>query len=152
LAAALVVSCGEPTPGPASPSTDLEADGTAPGATTTSTTLAIRGETIPSTTMPAAVTGEVPADLLHEVIGNATARSGVPEGEITVVRGESVVWPDGSLGCPEPDQVYTQANVDGYWIVLTAAGKDYDYRATGSGFFKLCGPVLPLLPRPRGSP
>jgi hypothetical protein len=104
-------------------------------------------ETIPGTTIPAGVTGDVPQDLLSAVIADAADRTGVAPQEIVVVRGEAVVWPDGSLGCPIPGEVYTQATVDGFWIVLSAAGSDHDYRATAAGYFKLCeGGGLPSPP------
>ena len=32
---------------------------------------------------------------------------------------------------------YTQALVDGYQVIVSAGGKEYDYRA-GSGGFRLC--------------
>lgn len=84
------------------------------------------------------VTGEVPAGLLAEIIADAVTRSGVDEAAIVVVRGESVTWSDGSLGCPQPGMNYTQALVPGYWVVLDAAGTEYDYRASARGFFTLC--------------
>ena len=40
---------------------------------------------------------------------------------------ELVTWPDASLGCPQPDEVYTQALVDGYRIVLAAEGQEFTY-------------------------
>lgn len=86
----------------------------------------------------APVTGEVPADLLAAILADAADRSGLDAAEIEELRAESTTWPDGSLGCPEPGQVYTQALVDGYHIVLDAAGDELDYRATTSGSFQLC--------------
>jgi hypothetical protein len=56
------------------------------------------------------------------------------------VRAESVVWSDGSLGCPEPGMEYTQALVNGYWVIVEAAGKKYDFRVGGGGSFRLCPP------------
>ena len=84
------------------------------------------------------VTGDVPEDLLKAILADAAERTGLPTEAFTVVRGEAVTWTDGSLGCPQPDMVYTQAPVDGYWIVLEAGDKDLDYRAAEGGFFSLC--------------
>ena len=84
------------------------------------------------------VTGEVPAALLAEIVADAALRSGVAEADIMVVRGESVTWSDGSLGCPQPGMNYTQALVPGYWVVLDADGTEYDYRASARGTFTLC--------------
>src|SRR5690606_11134646 len=55
-----------------------------------------------------AVTGEVPAGILDRIVADAAVRAGTDPAEITVIRGESVTWPDGSLGCPEPGMMYTQ--------------------------------------------
>jgi hypothetical protein len=45
--------------------------------------------------------------------------------EVTTVR--AVTWPDGSMGCPEPGQMYTQALVDGAYIELAHDGDAYAY-------------------------
>ena len=50
------------------------------------------------------------------------------EVECTVVRDEAVLWTDGSLGCPRPGVMYTQAEVPGYWVELEIAGRRFDYR------------------------
>lgn len=86
----------------------------------------------------APVTGEVPADLLGEILTDAIDRTGVPASEIEIARAEETTWPDGALGCPEPGQVYTQALVDGFQVVVEAAGERLDYRATANGSFRLC--------------
>lgn len=51
------------------------------------------------------------------------AQLDLPVRRIRVIDVQAVVWPDGSLGCPQPDQMYTQALVNGYRIVLEAAGE-----------------------------
>jgi hypothetical protein len=90
------------------------------------------------------VIGEVPQELLDEIIAGLAARVGVERAAVRVIRAEQVVWPDGSLGCPQPGMVYTQALVDGYHVVLEHGGKSYDYRATSSGSFFLCENSLNL--------
>ena len=60
--------------------------------------------------------------------------------QLVIVRAESVVWNDGSLGCPEPGILYTQALVNGYWVVIDAAGQKYDFRVGSGGSFRLCPP------------
>ncbi len=39
-----------------------------------------------------------------------------------------VVWPNGSLGCPDPVQLYSAAQVPGYVIVLHYGRHDYLYQ------------------------
>jgi hypothetical protein len=87
----------------------------------------------------AAVTGEVPADLLQAVVADLARQEGLATADIEVERAEEAIWPDGALGCPRPDELYTHAEVPGYWIVLRAAGKQYDYRASARGQFRRCG-------------
>ncbi|MCL1692878.1 MAG: hypothetical protein M3096_04265 [Actinomycetia bacterium] len=60
---------------------------------------------------------------------------------IVVVSAESVVWPDGSLGCPIPDMRYTQVQVDGAKIVLSVDGSLYNYHSGGSRDPFLCVPA-----------
>ena len=47
-------------------------------------------------------------------------------------------WSDGSLGCPEPGMMYTQALVDGYQVIVEANGTQLDYRGSGPGQFRVC--------------
>lgn len=142
----LAAACGTTPPdGVTGPSPD-------PAATSPSRTVGERAVpsrmptpfTLPPTGAP--VTGEVPPDVLASVVADAASRAGTAEADVVVVRGESVTWSDGSLGCPQPGMSYTQAITPGYWVVLDVAGTEYDYRATARGSFVLCegggGPPL----------
>jgi hypothetical protein len=42
-----------------------------------------------------------------------------------IVSVESVLWPDTSLGCPQPGQFYAQVTVEGYRLVVEHAGCKY---------------------------
>lgn len=57
------------------------------------------------------------------------ARLGIDETQIEVVRREAVVWRDGSLGCPQPGEMYTQALVEGTYLELQADGTIYAYHS-----------------------
>lgn len=83
------------------------------------------------------VTGEVPAELMDAILSDAASRS-TTRAAISVIRAQAVTWSDGSLGCPAKGMSYTQALVDGYWVVLDAGGQQLDYRASKSGSFKFC--------------
>ena len=85
----------------------------------------------PADTTPAIV-GEVPDGILSAILQDAEERVG-GEPDFTVLRSEAVVWSDGALGCPEPGQSYTQALVDGYWVVLQVGDVQLDYRVTERG-------------------
>ena len=60
-------------------------------------------------------------------------RAQVALADIKLVGAEETVWPDGSLGCPEPGKMYTMALVPGYRIVLHAGEKDYEYHTNRTG-------------------
>lgn len=42
-------------------------------------------------------------------------------------------YPDASLGCPQPDQMYAQVVTEGYLFLFTYRGQTYDYRAPVDG-------------------
>ena len=121
------------------PTEDEDSEPTATGDDTTEPSDSIRVplEAPPSTVTPPAV-GNVPDSLLQAVIADAADRSGSAESALEVVRAQAVTWNDGSLGCPSPGQMYTQALVSGYWIVVEIDEREYDYRASLEGYFKLC--------------
>lgn len=78
-------------------------------------------------------------------IADAAQRTSLDEGDIELVELSMVTWPDGALGCPEPDTMYTQALVDGYRIVLDADGSQLVYHgAVGEDPFLCEDPQAPL--------
>ncbi len=80
-------------------------------------------------------------DLVAIAVADLAGRLGVPSEQIAVVSAESIVWPDGSLGCPQPDMSYTQVQVDGSKIVLSVDGGTYSYHSGGSRDPFLCVPT-----------
>jgi len=86
------------------------------------------------------VKGQVPQTILESILQEAAALAKVARDQLVIVRAESVVWNDGSLGCPEPGMMYTQALVNGYWVMIEAAGQKYDFRVGSGGSFRLCPP------------
>lgn len=62
-------------------------------------------------------------------INDLAERFGADAEAITVVLIEEVTWRDGSLGCPQPGMLYTQALVEGARIVLEYDGVSYDYHS-----------------------
>jgi len=81
------------------------------------------------------------ADLVALASADLAERLTVTLDEIAVVSAESVVWPDGSLGCPVPDMRYTQVQVDGAKIVLSVDGGLYNYHSGGNRSPFLCIPT-----------
>ena len=82
----------------------------------------------------------VPQGILESVLKEAAALANVTREQLVILRAEPVIWNDGSLGCPEPGMMYTQALVNGYWVMIDAAGEKYDFRIGGGGNFRLCPP------------
>jgi hypothetical protein len=80
----------------------------------------------------------VPPKILQSILEETATLANVPSEKLTIIRAESVVWNDGSLGCPEPGMMYTQALVNGYWVVIDAGGRTYDFRVDAGGRFHLC--------------
>ena len=66
--------------------------------------------------------------------------------QIIVVEAELVVWPDASLGCPQPDMIYTQVPVDGTLISLSVANQVYEYHGGGWTDPFLCEGVIKTKP------
>ena len=100
---------------------------------------------VPTTEPP--VVGEIPADLMARLTDDAQKRAGVAAESIVTLRAEAVTWNDGSLGCPQPGMFYTQALVDGYWVILQVGDVVYDYRTSGTAYFVLCEQPS-IAPRP----
>lgn len=82
--------------------------------------------------------GELPADLLNAIILDLAKQERLRPEDIRLLREEAVTWPNGALGCPGPGEMYTQAEVPGYRVVLESAGHEYDYRAARTGYFRRC--------------
>lgn len=102
-------------------------------------------ETVPTTeTMP--VVEDVPEEIMTAVFADLMAETAVTQESISVIQAEAVVWNDGSLGCPQPGEVYTMMPVEGYQIVLEANGRTYDYHAADTGYVVLCEDALPQSP------
>lgn len=112
---------------------------------------------------PAATTPPTPADGslfapgdidagLQPWVDDATtelaARLGVDRGAVSTVSAVLVMWPDPSLGCPEPDRQYATIVTDGAVIELAVDGTVYRFHAGGdSGPFLCERPIAEAPPR-----
>ncbi|MEZ4540639.1 MAG: hypothetical protein R3C43_11760 [Chloroflexota bacterium] len=82
--------------------------------------------------------GEVPQEMFDAVLDDLLANTGGTRADVTLVKAEQVTWNDGSLGCPEPGVMYTQAIIDGYQVVFSVGDTTYDYHLSDRGSFVLC--------------
>jgi hypothetical protein len=83
---------------------------------------------------------QIPNQILEPILKEAAALANVFREQLVIVRAERALWNDGSLGCAQPGCMYTQALVNGYWIIIKAGGQTYDFRADHRGSFILCPP------------
>ena len=86
---------------------------------------------------PQAAASDAPADSISletdpvaaELVALARRRIAqelnLPSQRVQLVEIQAVRWPDSSLGCPAAGQAYTQGEVDGYRMVLSAGDRQY---------------------------
>jgi hypothetical protein len=65
------------------------------------------------------------------------AQPAVDAQTLQLQRIQAETWPTSALGCPDPEQLYTQALTPGFLIVFADATRTYDIHTTGEG-----GPLL----------
>lgn len=92
---------------------------------------------------PGGIAGELPPDLMEEVIQDAALQTGVPEDQIEVMAVHREDWEDGSLGCPEAFEdddptVAERGGSAGWQVFIDADGQELDYRVAEHRFFVLC--------------
>ena len=107
-----------------------------PTPTPTSSTRPPLATTTPGPITPTGTPADVPAARWSAIEDDLVAR-GVA-GEPVLVSAENVTFNDGSLGCAEPGQAYTQAIVEGMRVVVQVDGTAYDYRFGAGDSPKLC--------------
>ena len=88
------------------------------------------------------------SELTEKVLADAAKRSGMDKASLKVESAEAVTWSDGSLGCPEPGMMYTQALVPGYRVKVRAGEVLLDYHAGIRGYFVVCPAGRTAEPRP----
>ncbi len=122
---------GSPAPGSPTPIPTADA-----GRSSFAPTLPLL-ETVPPSAPP--IVGEAPAERLAAVLDDLAGRIGADAAaNAEAIVAEAMTWPDGSLGCRVPGEVYPQVLTPGYRVVLLAAGVDYDYRMAEAGIVRLC--------------
>ncbi len=68
--------------------------------------------------------------------------SDFPPEEVKFLKVERVIWPDTSLGCPEPGKVYAQVLVPGYRIIAEVGGRKVEVHTDLKGRAVICGPIV----------
>lgn len=141
LAACSAAATAAPSGASGSARPSLEAATASPGGSANGPGDSVTRPSFPAVSIPIASPGspvELPAVLLDPLLADVTQRSGVPRDQLVIVSSTATTWSDGSLGCPAPGQMYTQALVEGWQAVVRAGSTVYDYRGAGVKTFKLC--------------
>ena len=81
----------------------------------------------------------MPREVRLAVVADAARRFKVAESAVVLSQAEQVTWSDGSLGCPQRGQMYTQNLVDGYRIVAITSAGQMVYHTDSHGFAVTCG-------------
>lgn len=90
--------------------------------------------------------GEVPRVIIDVVTDDLVRRALIRRENVTVKSASEQTWPNGALGCARPGDMYTQALIEGYRVVLSTAGNDYHYHSDRGGRFILCQEGAALQP------
>ena len=72
-------------------------------------------------------------EAVQAALQDAASRSALAAARLQVVLAEPVTWPNGSLGCPAPGRMYTQALVPGYRIRIAAGSQTLEYHGGREG-------------------
>ncbi|HRW48079.1 MAG: hypothetical protein M9936_13185 [Caldilinea sp.] len=115
-------------------------------ALTVTDTGAIIQEEVISVEKPDVVLMNLPQ--VSQAVDDLATMLGIAPSTIDVVSVEMVIWPDGSLGCPQPGMAYPQVQQDGLRIRLTADTVLYEYHSGGRRAPFLC--KAPTEPAPPG--
>ena len=81
---------------------------------------------------------EVPRAVRRAVVADAALRFKVAASAVVIASAERVTWPDASLGCPEPGQMYTQSLVPGYRLAAKTPQGELRYHADAAGRIVSC--------------
>lgn len=114
------------------------------------TTTTMAGPT-PSTAEPLYTSGDIANGLqpfIDQAVDDLAARLDVEASAITTHAAVLVVWPDASLGCPQPDMFYAQVMTDGSVIELEHDGRYYRYHTGGNQGPFICPQPLTTTTRP----
>ena len=85
-------------------------------------------------------------NLIDKAIADLAQRLSIPAAQIKLMEAREVVWPDASMGCPQPEMVYAQVPVDGLLIRLGVGKEMYFYHTDGTADPFLCESTSPVIP------
>ena len=104
----------------------------------------IKEETMPSIPKTPGTSGPSENRLVIQAKEDLAERLSTAVDQIQLVEFRAVVWPDASLGCPQPGMAYKQVPQDGGLIRLEVDGRLYEYHSGGSRPPFLCERALQI--------
>jgi hypothetical protein len=63
---------------------------------------------------------------------------GVGADQLQLTQVQAQQWPDASLGCPEPGQLYSQVVTPGFLVIIISGGHQLEYHTDMRGRVTLC--------------
>ena len=87
------------------------------------------GTAMPITPLPSNSTDSNSMPEVAQARHDLATRLTITEAKIEVIEAKAIVWPDSSLGCPQPGMMYAQVLQDGLLIVLRAHQQLYEYHS-----------------------
>jgi hypothetical protein len=98
--------------------------------------------------MPPRDTGvDIENPLLVQAKQDLAERLDISPNQIALLSYEEVVWPDASLGCPQPGMAYAQVPQEGVLIRLGIGRDMYFYHSGGAQNPFLCEQTSQIVPR-----
>ena len=87
----------------------------------------------PSTSVTSGLEG-----LIEQAKEDLAQRLNISVTQISLIKAKPVVWPDSSMGCPQPGMAYLQIPDDGALIILQVGDTSYEYHNGGNRGLFLC--------------
>jgi hypothetical protein len=81
------------------------------------------------------------ASAVDAALTDAATHLGVSKDQLRVEQVEAKEWPDSSLGCPQPGQLYSQIVTPGYLIIISSSApgaSQLEYHADARSRVTLC--------------
>jgi hypothetical protein len=78
------------------------------------------------------------AAAVDAALADAARHLNVSRDTLRVDQVEPREWPDASLGCPQPGQLYSQVVTSGYLIMIANSGKQLEYHTDDRSRVTLC--------------
>ena len=87
---------------------------------------------------PAAATPQEAATEMAPIVAAIAKELGVSPDAVQIVSAEQQTWPDRSLGCPKPGQMYAQVLTPGYLVVVEVNGTRSEFHTDERGNVVRC--------------